>query len=369
MKKKFLAIALGICTMASLIGCGKDEESATKGEIKLGEYKGYEITESEAKIAEADLQASIDSVLKSFATTEKVEEGTLKENDKAYLIYEATIDGAVDATLSKTTETAVTLSETGFVIDGFVEQLIGKTIGETVEFDLVIQEDYSDENYAGKSVHYKVEIKYVSITVIPELTDAFVAENYAYKGYTKVDEFKKYIEHEMYISQVYSVVWSEIMDAQTVITYDSADLEEAISYVKSQLEYQLSQLGYDIASYLTAMEISEDDYNADVEKQAKASLKEQMFIEAVIEAEGITISDEEYAIRFGDYARMYGYLETEEFSSAYSEAYPDATNEEMIKSFKNLKAQELILDSVKIVPDEEESETPTETESTTPTAE
>ncbi len=363
MKKKFLAIALGVCAVASLIGCGKDEETtATKGEIKLGEYKGYEVTESDVKITEESLKKSIDSILTSYATTEKKEEGTLAENDKAYLIYEAKIDGEVVSALSKTTETAVTLSETGFVIEGFVDKLIGKTIGETVEFDLVIQDDYTDTTYAGKSVHYAVQIKYVSITVTPELTDEFVVEYYGYKGYKTVDDFKKYIEHEMYMNQVYTVIWDEIIEAQTVVTYDSKDLSETIDYLKSQNEYQLSVYGYDLTSYLSAVDMTEDEYNKKMEEQAKIALKSEMFLEKVVEVEGITISDEEFEEKFNDFARAYGYSKTEEFSSAYAEAYPEATKDELVDMFKNSKVQEMILESVVVVPDETSSETPTSNE-------
>lgn len=47
MKKRFIALALCVCTAFSMAACGKGktDTKSSEGSIKLGEYKGYTVGE------------------------------------------------------------------------------------------------------------------------------------------------------------------------------------------------------------------------------------------------------------------------------------------------------------------------------------
>jgi trigger factor len=354
MKKRILALLLGTACVMSLVACSSDEtketSKTTSGKITLGDYKGFVVGESVTNVSDDDLQGYVDYILQQNAVTTDVKEGTLKADDVAKITFKATIDGKEAEELSSAAETSVTLSAEGAAINGFTDALIGKAVGTTNEFDLTIQSDFSNTDYAGKTVHFSVTVNAIAVTTTPELTDAFVEKTYAHMGYKTISELKEYLKNELYINQIYKLIWTDVLEKQKVVSYDTKKLAEMTEQFKSNMEQQIyTQTGADLAAYLKASGTSEADFMKDMENQAKASLKEEMFLKKVIEIEKIKLTDEEYNAKMTEYAKTYGYSSVEEFSSAYA----TLTKDDFEFSILSYKAQEFICKSVKVVPDEE----------------
>lgn len=363
MKKKLLALAVGACMIMSLAACGSDsDEGKTEGSITLGKYKGMEVAESVATITEEELKDYIEYILDSYKTTENVEEGTTKADDKILAVYTATKDGETVSDLSSSSSgTNITLSEDAFAIDGFTDKLIGKKVGEKVEFDITIQDDFTNESYRGQTVHYAVEIKALVVTTVPELTDEWVKETFGYLNLNNIDEFKTYYKENLFLNTVYDEIIDKVIENQKVESYDSEELAEVTELYKQETKNQLSYYGIELDAYLQAMGQSEDGFNQEMENQAKTYLKQKMFVYKVAEVEGITISDEEYAAKMQEYAKSMG-LESESELVSYYDGTMDT--EDFKYSMLGEKVQELLCENVKVVPDSE-IETTTEKESAT----
>lgn len=182
MKKRFIALALCVCTAFSMAACGKGktDTKSSEGSIKLGEYKGYTVGESVTQVDSADVDEYINSILKMYSSTNDVKEGTTAEGDKVNVTYRATMNGeSVEDSAEGKTQTIALTSE-GFAVDGFTNGLIGKNVGDTVEMDLQYPGDYTDSNLAGQPVHYSVTINSISVTSLPEFNDDFVSEHYSF---------------------------------------------------------------------------------------------------------------------------------------------------------------------------------------------
>ena len=371
MKKKLLALAVGFCTIISLAACGsKDSETETESKITLGQYKGIEVEKSVATITDEELQEYIDSILKSNQTTENIEEGTTKKDDKILAVYSASMDGtAVSDLSSAATGSTVTLSDSGFAIKGFVDQLIDKKVGDTVEFDIKIQDDFASETYAGKTVHYKVEIKAIVITKTPELTDAFVKDTFGYMGLNNIAEFKEHFKNDLFLNSVYYEIGQTILDNQKVENYNKKEVSESMETTKKNYESQIYySYNIDLATYLAAVEMTEEEFEEKLEEEVKASLKEKMFVNKVAEAEGITVSDDEYSAKMLEYAKGSGFDTVEEFTSYYDGTYDNDFYKYIMLSEK---VQVFICDNIKIVEDKETTtpeEIPYKEETTTPEA-
>lgn len=369
MKRKLIALAVGICTLAALTACGNsdDESNETQGSITLGQYKDIEVQKSVATITDDELKDYIDYILDSNKTTENVEEGTTKADDKILAIYTATMDGEKVSDLSSaSTGATVTLSKDGFTINGFVDKLIGQTVGKTVEFDITIQDDFSNKDYAGKTVHYAVEIKNLVVTTVPELTDEWVKETYGYLKLATVDEFKTYFKENLFVNTVYNDIIEGILENQTVESYNSTELAEMTDMYKTAMENQLSSYGIELDAYLQAMSKSSDEFAKEMEEQAKAYLKQKMFIYKVAENENITLTDEEYAEKMLEYAHESGFESAEELESYYDGVMD---SEDFRYSMIGDKVQKFLCDNIKIVEDKEEETTTKEEETTTKAAE
>lgn len=357
MKKKILALAACVCMSASLVACGGsesgEETSKTEGKITLGQYKGMEVNESTATVTDEELKDYIDYILDSNKTTTSVTEGTTKKGDSVKVTYTATKDGEKISALSSTSSTIV-LDEGSFAIDGFVDYIIGKKVGETVEFDITIQEDFTTEEYQGMTVHYAVEIKSIEVTTVPELTDEWAKENYGYLGINNAAEFTAYYKDNLYLNTVYNDIIDKVLANQKVEEYDSEELASYTQQYRENFESQLSYYGIEIDAYLQAMNKTEESFTAEMEEQAKEFLLQKMFVLAVAEEEGLTVTDEEYSAKMLEYAKSMG-LESQEELESYYDGHMDT--EDYKYSILAEKVQRIMCENIKIVPDEEESTT------------
>ena len=79
--------------------------------------------------------------------------------------------------------------------------------------------------------------------------------------------------------------------------------------------------GMDFAAFLqTYLKEDESTFDAQVEKAADQTLKEELLLKAVAEKEDITVSDEEYEQGCADYAVRYGYESADALRQAFDEA-------------------------------------------------
>ena len=361
MKKRLFTLALGACMTISLAACGDSDKDTkkTSADLVLGQYKGLEVSESTAEITDEELTAAVERVLKNNQNNEYVEEGTTKTDDKITAVYTATIDGeSVSALSSASSGSTVTLSKESFAIEGFVEKLTDKQVGSKEEFDITIPENTENttlKTYAGKTVHYVVEIKNIVKTIIPELTDEWVKEQYGYMDISTADGFKEYLKRQMYLSYVYDEVKEELLDKSTVNSYDSDMLSRYTDIAVSQFESTISSYyGISMDAYLQAMNKTEEEFRKEKEEEAKPDLKERMIIEKIAEAENITLSDEEFNKRMEQYAVEYGLKSVEELKKYYDGVWDDS---DWKYSILAEKVQEIICDNVKTVEDKEENTT------------
>lgn len=345
----------------SLAACGDSDKDAdkTSADLTLGQYKGLEVSESTADISDEELEEAVNKVLTASQTDEYVEEGTTEKDNKITAVYTATLDGeSVSALSSASSGSTVTLSDGSFAIEGFVDKLIGQQVGSTVEFDVTIPEDTTTSSltsYAGKTIHYSVEIKNIVNTITPELTDEWVAEEYGYLNITTIDGFKEYLRRQMYLSYVYDEVKDALMGNSTVNSYDSDMLSKYTDIAVTQFESTISSYyGITLDAYLQAMDQTEEEFRNEKAEEAKPDLKERMVIEKIAETEGITLSDEEFNTRMQQYAVEYGLKTADELKEYYKGVWDDS---DWKYSILAEKVQEVVCDNVTTVADKEEETT------------
>ncbi len=366
MKKKLLAIVLCICAVFSMAACSRKtaEKSSSDGEITLGKYKGYQVSESTAKVTDEAVQKYLNSILAMYATTSEVTEGTTAEGSVVNVTYHMTVNGtevgdfklAEDGTTSLGISSQVTLTEGTFGVDGFTTALVGHAVGETVEMDLTLPADYSDTTLAGQPVHYSVTINSMSQTTIPEYNDAFVAEHYAFAGYQTTADFTELIRKEVYYIQVSEKIWDDVLDAQKVKQYNTKELQEYVDRMFAQVESTVSGYGVTMDSYYEMMGTTKEGFLKQLESDCKPVIKEKMFIRAVAGKEKIKYSEEEAA----RYAAISGYTSVDEFKK-YLENY----GEDLEYNVLSYMVQNFIYESVEVIPDEEMTAEETTAEETT----
>lgn len=323
MKKKLLALALCACTVFSVAGCGNKEGKEVKYETKyeLGQYKGIEVDSSLKTVDSKLVDEYLQSELEYHATDEEVKEGTLAKEDCVKISYKSTVE---DKEYKTSEGTVITLNDNGFTVDGVVDAIIGKNVGDKLSLDLKLASDFSDKDVAGKDIHFDITIEAKVVKNIPECTDEFVKEKYGYLGLTTKDELLRFLEEDIYISQIYSDIWDVIMDNLKMESYDTDKLNELTADLEEYEEYNIYMTyGIDMDTYLSYLGMDKDEYSKLVEDSAKEYMKQEILVDAIAEKENLTITDELYEAKLLEYAKAYGFDTVEEFQTNYSDMTRD----------------------------------------------
>jgi len=268
--------------------------------ITLPEYKELPYYVTQAELTDEELETEIQNQLKSNSVTTNVEEGVVEEGDTVNIAFEGRIDGETFEGGSSDSYD-VTIGTTS-MIDGFIDGLIGKNIGETVTLDLQFPDDYQSAEVAGKPVVFDVTLNYKKVTTVPELTDEYVKEN---TDYETVEEYREGLRAELTESRQQSIdqsmnteMWNYVVENAEVIKYPETELANAMvtaDEMEASYRQQAQSYGIEWADYLSMfLGTDEEGFQAMKEEYAQNIVKNEMVLYSIARAEKLELSEKEY---------------------------------------------------------------------------
>lgn len=301
--------------------------------ITLGKYKNFTIEVEKLEITDGDVQEKISEYLQSQGSYEQIKEGTIEEGVKFNMDYAGYIDGIQFGGGTNTDQVAyiengefLTVSG-GKFIDGFAEAILGAKVGDKVEVKTTFPEDYHSAEVAGKEAIFYVTINYIcGALVVPEYTDDWVYD-FTKGQYKTAADFTAYLKGEMEsaLTSVHSAeVWKLVMANAVYSEIPEQQYLYYYNYYKSYIEYyaMYSGMSYDDflkaggASYFLGIDIKSD---AELQKVCTDMVKEELAIFALMKAENLTITDEEYNEFMADLVESSGKTR-EEIEASYSKS-------------------------------------------------
>jgi len=288
-------IALLLC-VSMLAACGSYNYDLSEY-ATLGQFEGVEI---EAEAIDAQLQMTVDSFISSNTTTTEVTDRAAKDGDVLNIDYAGTIDGVAFSGGTASAQT-LTIGEGGY-IEGFEEGLIGAKTGETVTLDLKFPEDYGNEELNGKEAVFTVTVNSISEKIVPELTDALIAEK---TDYATVDEYKA--AKRLVIKQ--NLVWDKISASSTIIKYPEKEVKKYYDSMIDGYKMYASMYGVTLESYVyQTMGISDmSQFSGSLIATAKNYVKNDILGRLICEAKGLELTDAEYDRISEMFAKENGY--------------------------------------------------------------
>jgi len=335
MKKRLLALLLGVCMVFCLAGCGSNEEDKKEkveyeletDTIKILKYKGLEVTlqESKLEVTDADVEASIKSTLTIYAS-ENLDD--VSENGDVVIIdYVGKMDGEAFAGGTASDQT-VTIGAGGY-IDGFEEGLIGHKVGETFDVPVTFPENYTAE-LAGKDAVFTMTMKGIA----PDLTDELVQKISV--TCDTVEEYKEEQRAALELSneqtriyELQSMIWDALVKECRVDEYPEELVEEQMTVLENMFSNLLGMYSLDdlCKSYFG---IDSNTYVTNVVKQTLAA-------DAIAAKEGLEVTEEDYEAMLADYANAYGYEDTAEFEEKVGK-------ETLDRNFTNRKVADFLIE-------------------------
>jgi trigger factor len=288
---------------------------------QLGDYKGVEVGRREPKVDEQEVQAELERLRESLASLETVEREA-GEGDFVVMDYVGSVDGTpFDAGEGRG---QVVELGSGRLIPGFEEQLAGAAAGEERTVELTFPDDYPAEHLAGKDASFAVEVKEVKEKRLPELDDDFAVEA---GGYDSLDELRTEIESRIGEAEERAIE-AEFREAAVDAVVDNAKIEVPHELVHSKAHEmwhrtarRFAAQGINPEQYLQMTGKTEEELVVESESDAETALKREAVLSAIVEAEGIEVSDEEIE------------------QALRASAPPDASDKQLKRALKRARSQ------------------------------
>lgn len=338
MKKKLAALLVLAMSVASLAACGDKEvaESSTElatftpsveivkveGDtldlsvlpveeyVTLGEYKGLTLNVApKAEIADETVDSTVMDYYYQhgsyYLTAEDfLTEGTVAETDIVLIDYEGKKDGV--AFEGGTAADAVLGIGSGSFIDGFESGLVGVKVGETVDLNLKFPENYGNADLAGKDVIFTVTVdglvSFKDDTIKKfELPDINTLADYR----EAVVSMLEYEAESVYINNLNNAICQALVEACPVTKIPESIFNNQKAYAEEQINYEATYYyGVDAEFYAEIMSgMSLADYASSV---AESYTIQAVIFQAIANAEGLEVTQEEVDTFVSDYVAVYG---------------------------------------------------------------
>lgn len=316
---------------------------AVKPEVTLGAYMGVEVDKVEVAVSDEEIDAELNRVREQNARILSVEDRPVADGDEAVIDFEGFVDGVPFAG-GKGEDYKLVIGSHSF-IDTFEEQLIGKSIGEEVEVNVTFPAEYHAEELAGKPALFKVNIKGITAKELPELDDEFAVdvsefdtlaeykEDIKKNLLEKKEKDAKFAKEDAVVDKIIEAATMEIPDAMV----DTQTRQMAEEYAQ-----RLQMQGLNLEQYFKFTGMNANSFMENLKPQALKRIQCRLVLEAVVKAENIEVSDEEFDKELDTMAQSYR-MEKEKLAELIS----DKEKEQIKMDIAVQKAVDVVRDAAK----------------------
>lgn len=270
-------------------------EVALKPEVTLGKYKGVKVDKIDVAVSDEEVDAEIAKEREHNARTITVEDRAVKDGDMTVIDFEGFVDG-VAFEGGKGENYPLTIGSGAF-IPGFEENLIGAEIGKETEVNVTFPEEYQAEELAGKAAVFKCTVKEIKEKELPELDDEFASE---VSEFDTMAEYREDVKKKLGEKKA-----ADAKNAKEDAVIDAIISDAKMEIPDAMLETQQRQMVEDFAQRIQSQGLSMEQYLQftgmtpanlieQVKPQALKRIQSRLVLEAVVAAEGMTATEEEF---------------------------------------------------------------------------
>jgi trigger factor len=261
-------------------------------EIKLGDYKGLEVTRSTRPVNDDDVDRVVESLREGSATLEPVEDRGAQLGDTVTASFHGKFIEEPDAEPIKVEDVDVILGGEG-VVQEITDQLIGTRPDDEKTFTVDYPADFNAKGLAGKKVEYLVKVSAVRIKELPDLDDDW-AQSLG-DEIESLEQLRTKIRGDL-DQQVKNESENKMRGALIRQLVDLHEFELPERLVEHQTEHRLESVVRDMIGQ--GMDPRNPDLQWDkaresLREQASYDLRSSLLLERIAGAEKIEVSDQE----------------------------------------------------------------------------
>ena len=293
------------------IGTGKNLqftcEVFVKPDVTLGEYKGVEVKKEHTLVTEDDVNAEIEKERNKQAAEVSVDDRAVAEGDTVNLDYSGSVDGVKFEGGTAEGQTLKIGSHT--FIPGFEEQMVGMNIGEEKDLNVTFPTEYHAPDLAGKEAVFHVKVNGITETQLPALDDDFAKD---ISEFDTLDEYKADVRAKLEAqaaerdNNAFTNAVIEKVMANATVEIPDAMVERQIDSMVRNFEARLAQQGLKLADFMKYTGQDEKAFRGQYRDQAEKSVRANLVLEAVENAEKFEATEEEIDAEIEKFAKQIG---------------------------------------------------------------
>ncbi|MCI5480682.1 MAG: trigger factor [Lachnospiraceae bacterium] len=318
-------------------------EVAVKPEVTLGEYKGVEVPKADLTVTDEEVAAEIDRERDKNARTITVEDRPVQSGDQAVIDFEGFVDG-VAFEGGKGESYPLTIGSNTF-IPGFEDQLIGAEVGKEVDVNVLFPAEYQEKSLAGKPALFKVTVKEIKVKELPELDDDFAQD---VSEFDTLEEYKADVRKNLEAKKAEAAKTAK-EDAVVDKIIENASMEIPDAMVETQTRQmmddfanRMQQQGLSMEQYFQFTGMDAEKLAEQMKPSALKRIQTRLVLEAIVKAENIEATEEEYMAEIKKMADMYQ-MEVEKLEQLVGEYEADSIKEDIAVQ----KAVDLVAEAAK----------------------
>ena len=300
MKKGWKAAAVLLGVISILAGCGKGnmtiadlKDIEAEKYVEIPDYKNMMVTRPQkTEITDEYVKNYLSYKINEVSAMRELT-GTVENGDVVNIDYAGTIDGT--AFQGGTAQSQLLEIGSGSFIAGFEEGLIGANVGDTKELSLQFPADYRNAEFAGKDCVFAVTVNYI----LADLTDenvGLVDEGYQSAALYREDAKKTLAEYNQYQydRELENYIATSLVSGCTYKEVPRSLVEDYRASLQTEFEKAAQAAGMTFEQYMAyTYQISEDSVENEMASIALRCAREGLAIQAIADAEGISVSEEE----------------------------------------------------------------------------
>ena len=278
------------------------------------DFASVAINRSDIEPTSEEVDEQISNLLSQHSSTEHITDRAAA--GELHVVHRADIVDVHGVAVGGSAENYDLTLGSGTFIDGFEDQIIGHKPGETFDVNVTFPDGYSDSTDAsgnavklsGQKAVFTVTLNYISESVLPELTDSWVASTFGTSNniYT-VEALRAYYQDQLYTSNLNTAVMDDLLENSTFKSIPQQVMDYQVNQCLNYYSTLAGYYGYDLdglVQNLLGYE-STDDMLAHLESSLEDYSKEALLYQAVAESLDITPTQEQIDT-YSAYADTYG---------------------------------------------------------------
>lgn len=272
------------------------------GEVTVGQYKGLARKVEKVTISDETVRQQIQeflSIRPNYVHDESKDGNTVQNGDVINIDFIGRNNG--EAFEGGTAQGYDLEIGSGSFIEGFESGLVGTKPGDTVTVDATFPDNYTNNpSLSGLTVQFEVTVNYFC-KKSDDIDDEYVKKNS--RGYTTAAEFRAFVREnlekdakEKAEEEANLKLLDQVVESSTFGEIPEADIQYYYLRLITPYESYASQSGMELAAFLKAYTSysSPEELYARSRDLAISSVKQFMVLQKIAEAEGITVTVEEY---------------------------------------------------------------------------